>query len=78
MLTRRNLLVTASSASLFGAPPLEKADFPVVKSETCLNNARWHPLSAGSRKAERWRIQPRLLRRNAQDCEDAFRRVDPL
>jgi len=25
--------------------------FPVVRAETCLNNARWHPLSIGAKKA---------------------------
>ncbi len=28
-----------------------KQQFPVVYAETCLNNARWHPLSLGARKA---------------------------
>jgi selenocysteine lyase/cysteine desulfurase len=28
-----------------------KEQFPVVHAETCLNNARWHPLSLGAKKA---------------------------
>src|SRR5215472_11462451 len=28
-----------------------KSEFPVVNSEVCLNNARWHPASTGSMKA---------------------------
>jgi selenocysteine lyase/cysteine desulfurase len=28
-----------------------KSEFPVVKAETCLNNARWHPISIGATQA---------------------------
>jgi len=31
--------------------PLLREQFPVVQAETCLNNARWHPLSLGAKKA---------------------------
>ena len=38
-----------------------KSEFPVVNSEVCLNNARWHPASTGSVKA----IQQSFARQNA-------------
>ncbi len=55
--TRRNWMAGAAGLSLLPrghsavssvALPL-KAEFPV--SETCLNNARWHPISNGARRA---------------------------
>jgi selenocysteine lyase/cysteine desulfurase len=55
-ISRRNLIlaagvVTASQASgaAFGLP--DKSAFTVGKFETCLNNARWHPISIGAAKA---------------------------
>ncbi len=33
------------------ARPSVRDQFPVVQTETCLNNARWHPLSLGAKKA---------------------------
>lgn len=30
-----------------------KTEFPVVRSEICLNNARWHPIGAGAMRAVR-------------------------
>jgi selenocysteine lyase/cysteine desulfurase len=55
--TRRNLLAAAGLAAAVSkaraaAPQLpDKAGFPVVKSEICLNNARWHPISLGATRA---------------------------
>ncbi len=44
--------VALSKSSDAAAPELPaKADFPVVKSEVCLNNARWHPISTGATRA---------------------------
>lgn len=55
-ITRRNLILAAGVASLetvtaaaVGLP--DKAEFTVGKSETCLNNARWHPIGTGATKA---------------------------
>lgn len=62
-MTRRNLILAAGVASLetvtaprasaapatVGLP--DKSEFTVGKSETCLNNARWHPISIGATKA---------------------------
>jgi selenocysteine lyase/cysteine desulfurase len=62
-ITRRNLILAAGAASLetvtaphasaapasVGLP--DKAGFTVGKSETCLNNARWHPIGIGATKA---------------------------
>src|SRR5580658_8820137 len=62
-MTRRNLILAAGVASLetvagsradaapatIGLP--DKSEFTVGKSETCLNNARWHPISIGATKA---------------------------
>src|ERR1700685_3982544 len=54
--TRRNLILAAGVASLetvtaspTGLP--DKSAFTVGKFETCLNNARWHPISIGAAKA---------------------------
>ena len=55
--TRRNWIAAAgvaaavsrASAAVPGLP--DRAEFPVVKSEVCLNNARWHPISAGATRA---------------------------
>ena len=63
MITRRNLILAAGAASIetvtaphasaapatVGLPA--KAEFTVGKSETCLNNARWHPIGVGASKA---------------------------
>jgi len=53
--TRRNLiaaagLATAVTSRLQSATPAlpDKDQFPVVHSEICLNNARWHPISLGA------------------------------
>ncbi len=43
----------ASAGWLAGAPlrlPLQ-SEFPVTHAEVCLNNARWHPLGVGARRA---------------------------
>src|SRR5260370_2501369 len=54
--SRRNLILGAGAAALqsAAAPTASlpaKSDFAVVKSETCLNNARWHPISIGATRA---------------------------
>jgi selenocysteine lyase/cysteine desulfurase len=55
--SRRNLLIGAGIASLqsrvvsAGAPLPARSDFLVVRAETCLNNARWHPISIGATKS---------------------------
>lgn len=60
--SRRNLLIGAGIASFQSAgireaeaapsPSLPaRSDFHVVKAETCLNNARWHPISFGAAKS---------------------------
>jgi selenocysteine lyase/cysteine desulfurase len=56
--SRRNLIAAAGlatvAASQLGAdtPSLpDKKEFPVVNAEVCLNNARWHPASAGAMRA---------------------------
>jgi selenocysteine lyase/cysteine desulfurase len=56
--SRRNLIAAAGlapvAASQLGAdaPSLpDKKEFPVVDAEVCLNNARWHPASAGAMRA---------------------------
>jgi len=56
--SRRELIVTAGMASLQSAtaapaPPglPARKEFAVVKAETCLNNARWHPISLGATRA---------------------------
>lgn len=57
-LSRRNLIATAGLATVAAstlrgeAPALpDKNEFPVGKSEVCLNNARWHPASVGATRA---------------------------
>jgi hypothetical protein len=59
-MTRRNLILAAGVASLeisgaSAAPATaglpDKSEFTVWRSETCLNNARWHPISIGATKA---------------------------
>jgi selenocysteine lyase/cysteine desulfurase len=59
-LSRRNLVLAAGAATVaraIAAPAVPrlpaKSDFPVVNTETCLNNARWHPISNGATKAIR-------------------------
>jgi selenocysteine lyase/cysteine desulfurase len=55
--TRRNWITTAGLAAAASTSPAavpglpDKAQFPVVKSEVCLNNARWHPISLGATRA---------------------------
>jgi selenocysteine lyase/cysteine desulfurase len=56
--SRRKLIAVAGLASAAGsrlataAPGLpDKAQFPVVGTEVCLNNARWHPISRGATRA---------------------------
>ena len=55
--TRRNWiaaagLAAAASPSPAAVPDLpDKAEFRVVKSEICLNNARWHPIGLGATRA---------------------------
>jgi hypothetical protein len=61
-ISRRSLIIAAGVASLQSATisPLSAAkttpglparsEFP-VKAETCLNNARWHPISIGATQA---------------------------
>lgn len=55
-MTRRNLFLAAgvvaasrASGATIGLP--DKSAFTVGKSEICLNNARWHPISIGATKA---------------------------
>ncbi len=48
-LTRRSWI--ASTAVALSAKLPLKDQFTVGQTETCLNNARWHPLSLGARKA---------------------------
>jgi hypothetical protein len=55
-ITRRNLILAAVTAPHASAAPApiglpDKAGFTVGKSETCLNNARWHPIGVGATKA---------------------------
>ena len=55
-ISRRHVILGAAglqaAVAAPGAPTLPaKSEFPVVKSEVCLNNARWHPASTGSIKA---------------------------
>jgi selenocysteine lyase/cysteine desulfurase len=56
--SRRSLIAAAGLASAAvqkvraAAPKLpDKNEFPVVRSEVCLNNARWHPIGLGARRA---------------------------
>jgi len=56
--SRRNLiaaagLATAATSTLRGAARAlpDKKEFPVVKAEVCLNNARWHPIGLGATRA---------------------------
>jgi selenocysteine lyase/cysteine desulfurase len=56
--SRRNLiaaagLAAAAASKLRGAMPAlpDKKEFPVVKAEVCLNNARWHPIGVGATRA---------------------------
>ena len=49
-LTRREWISAGAVAASAAVFPL-KEQFPVVHAETCLNNARWHPLSLGAKKA---------------------------
>ena len=45
-------LAAAASKTRAAAPGLpDKSEFPVVKSEICLNNARWHPIGVGATRA---------------------------
>lgn len=59
-LNRRNWLARAGAvAALSGLRPSRsfaaslpaKAEFPITETQTCLDNARWHPLGAGSMRA---------------------------
>jgi len=61
-ISRRDLIAAAGLASLESATPSrssraatpalpDKREFPVVKAGTCLNNARWHPISLGATRA---------------------------
>ncbi|HLJ49150.1 MAG TPA: aminotransferase class V-fold PLP-dependent enzyme [Bryobacteraceae bacterium] len=61
-ISRRNLIAAAGgslglatgaaveAASTVPGLPM-KSEFAVVNAQTCLNNARWHPISAGATKA---------------------------
>ena len=50
MVTRRSLIGSTGLAFAAGRAPLpDRANFRVQDFETCLNNARWHPLSNGAR-----------------------------
>jgi selenocysteine lyase/cysteine desulfurase len=56
--SRRHLILSAAGLQAVVAAPAPptlpaKSEFPVVGSEVCLNNARWHPASTGSIKAIR-------------------------
>ncbi len=59
-LNRRNWLARAGWLSVlsslrpgpsFAASLPAKAEFPITETQTCLDNARWHPLGAGSMRA---------------------------
>jgi len=51
-LTRRSWITAASLAPLASISSAAARDeFRVVHSETCLNNARWHPISLGATRA---------------------------
>ncbi|MFN8814099.1 MAG: aminotransferase class V-fold PLP-dependent enzyme [Acidobacteriota bacterium] len=51
-MTRRTVLGGAALAPAATSATLpRKADFPVTGENVCLNNARWHPMSRGTRKA---------------------------
>jgi selenocysteine lyase/cysteine desulfurase len=58
-LSRRRLLLAAGATQLqsrmdaaTSIPKLPaKSEFGVVKTETCLNNARWHPIGVGATRA---------------------------
>ncbi len=51
-MTRRSLLSTAALAPAATSRQLPlKSEFPVTQQATCLNNARWHPMSRGTRRA---------------------------
>jgi selenocysteine lyase/cysteine desulfurase len=55
-LTRRDLIAAAGVAGMQSAkaatPALPaKNEFAVVKTEVCLNNARWHPIGVGASRA---------------------------
>ncbi|HLK63294.1 MAG TPA: aminotransferase class V-fold PLP-dependent enzyme [Bryobacteraceae bacterium] len=57
-ISRRNLiaaagLATAAASGVRSAVRSlpDKTEFPVVKAEVCLNNARWHPISLGATRA---------------------------
>ena len=55
-LSRRDWMYAAGAAAWQSAAGATaelpaKSDFEVVKSETCLNNARWHPISVGATRA---------------------------
>jgi selenocysteine lyase/cysteine desulfurase len=53
-LTRRSWITAATLAPLASVSSAAARDeFPVVHSETCLNNARWHPISLGATRAVR-------------------------
>jgi selenocysteine lyase/cysteine desulfurase len=56
--SRRNLIAAAGLATVAASrlradtPSLpDTKEFPVVNAEVCLNNARWHPASAGAMRA---------------------------
>jgi selenocysteine lyase/cysteine desulfurase len=56
--SRRNLIAATGLAAAAvsrlraSAPALpDKHEFPVVKAEVCLNNARWHPIGVGATRA---------------------------
>src|SRR5260221_14403284 len=55
-LTRRDMIAAAAAATMQSAAAATPAlparnEFAVVKSEVCLNNARWHPISVGATRA---------------------------
>ncbi len=55
MFTRRSLIspavALAASSAAGGAAAGSAEEFAVVKDEVCLNNAHWHPMSAGAMRA---------------------------
>ena len=71
--SRRNLIAAAGLATVAAklradTPALpDKNEFPVVKAEVCLNNARWHPIGVGATRAvarNTWTTKPAAAERS--------------
>ena len=55
-ITRRDWMASAGLAAAVPQARVarrlpDKSEFPVIKSEICLNNARWHPIGVGATRA---------------------------